>query len=55
MSENSGRSESFLIVAIGASAGGLNALECFVGKLPRGFGFPVSPVSLQYLPFPIEH
>ncbi|HMK48495.1 MAG TPA: chemotaxis protein CheB, partial [Thermodesulfovibrionales bacterium] len=47
MSENSGRSETFPIVAIGASAGGLNALECFVGELPRGFGFAV--VFVQHL------
>ncbi|MDA8170538.1 MAG: PAS domain S-box protein [Nitrospiraceae bacterium] len=37
----------FPIVAIGASAGGLNALECFAGALPGKFAFAV--VFMQHL------
>jgi chemotaxis methyl-accepting protein methylase/signal transduction histidine kinase/PAS domain-containing protein len=38
---------SFPIVAIGASAGGLYSLECFLAELPREFGFTV--VFVQHL------
>ncbi len=38
---------SFQVVGIGASAGGLDALHCFVGELPREFGFAV--VFIQHL------
>lgn len=37
----------FPIVAIGASAGGLNALQCFMAALPKDFGFTV--VFMQHL------
>ncbi|MGC2062429.1 MAG: CheR family methyltransferase [Thermodesulfovibrionales bacterium] len=37
----------FPIVAIGASAGGLNAFQCFLGLLPKDFGFAV--VFVQHL------
>jgi PAS domain S-box-containing protein len=37
----------FPIVAIGASAGGFNALECFAAALPKEFGFAV--VFMQHL------
>jgi two-component system CheB/CheR fusion protein len=40
-------SASFPVVGIGASAGGLNALECFIGMLPREFSFAV--VFMQHL------
>ena len=38
---------SFPIVGIGASAGGLNSLRCFLATLPKDFGFAV--VFLQHL------
>lgn len=38
---------SFPVVGIGASAGGLNALECFIGALPREFSFAI--VFMQHL------
>lgn len=41
------RETSFPIVGIGGSAGGLNALHCFVGELPKEFGFAV--VFMQHL------
>jgi two-component system CheB/CheR fusion protein len=37
----------FPIVCIGASAGGLNSLQCFTGILPKKFGFAV--VFMQHL------
>src|SRR5512135_1906967 len=37
----------FPVVGIGASAGGLNALHCFVGELPKEFDFAV--VFMQHL------
>jgi two-component system CheB/CheR fusion protein len=37
----------FPIVGIGASAGGLNSLQCFLGALPSGFGFAI--VFMQHL------
>jgi two-component system CheB/CheR fusion protein len=43
----SGPDAGFPIVGIGASAGGLNALHCFIGVLPKKFGFAV--VFLQHL------
>jgi two-component system CheB/CheR fusion protein len=39
--------EPFPIVGLGASAGGLNALQCFIGALPKEFGFAV--VFMQHL------
>jgi two-component system CheB/CheR fusion protein len=39
--------KSFPIVAIGASAGGLHALECFLAALPRQFDFGL--VFMQHL------
>ncbi len=38
---------SFPIVVIGASAGGLNSLQCFLSILPKKFGFAV--VFMQHL------
>ncbi|MFZ2197694.1 MAG: chemotaxis protein CheB [Thermodesulfovibrionales bacterium] len=38
---------SFPIVAIGASAGGLHPLQCFISALPKEFGFLV--VFMQHL------
>ena len=46
-SGSKGASPSFPIVGIGASAGGLSALHCFVGALPKKFGFAV--VFMQHL------
>lgn len=40
-------SASFPIVCIGASAGGLNSLQCFLSILPKKFGFAV--VFMQHL------
>ena len=37
----------FPIVAIGASAGGLKALESFLQELPREFGFAI--IFMQHL------
>src|SRR5512143_1771514 len=39
--------KTFPIVAIGASAGGLNSLQCFLSILPKDFGFAV--VFMQHL------
>jgi two-component system CheB/CheR fusion protein len=39
--------KSFLIVGIGASAGGLNALQRFIAELPADFGFAL--VFIQHL------
>ena len=41
------RDMAFQIVGIGASAGGLNSLQCFIAALPEEFGFSV--VFLQHL------
>jgi len=38
---------SFPVVAIGASAGGLHPLQCFISALPRDFGFAV--IFMQHL------
>ena len=38
---------AFQIVGIGASAGGLNSLQCFIAALPEEFGFAV--VFMQHL------
>ncbi len=38
---------TFPIVGVGASAGGLNAFECFLAVLPRDFGFAI--VFVQHL------
>jgi two-component system CheB/CheR fusion protein len=39
--------KTFPIVAIGASAGGLNSIQCFLNALPKDFGFAI--VFLQHL------
>jgi two-component system CheB/CheR fusion protein len=39
--------EPFPIIGVGASAGGLNAFQCFIGALPKEFGFAV--VFMQHL------
>ncbi len=38
---------SFPIVGIGASAGGLNSLQCFLAALPKKFGFAI--IFMQHL------
>ncbi|MBI5739394.1 MAG: PAS domain S-box protein [Nitrospirae bacterium] len=46
-SKDNASQPSFPIVAIGASAGGLNALQCFMAELPKDFGFAI--VFMQHL------
>ena len=45
--ERKGGDGAFPIIAIGASAGGLGALERFLSKMPEVFGFPV--IFMQHL------
>ena len=45
--EDSHSPSTFPIVGIGASAGGLNAFECFLAAMPRDFGFAL--IFIQHL------